>query len=206
MKTMLFELRQAAVATLALAVVCCGLYPLLVFGIAQVLFPAKANGSLIVDAGGVVRGSRLIGQPFTADKYFHPRPSSAGKGYDPTSSSGSNLGPTSQKLRDAVAQNVSDYRTQNGLGTNAPVPADAVTGSASGLDPHISIENALLQADRVAKARSLSIEKVRELIQQNTDPADLGILGDPGVNVLRLNLALDAVASSDRRAAMAGSR
>jgi len=206
MKTMLFELRQAAVATLALAVVCCGLYPLLVFGIAQVLFPAKANGSLIVDAGGVVRGSRLIGQPFTADKYFHPRPSSAGKGYDPTSSSGSNLGPTSQKLRDAVAQNVSDYRTQNGLGTNAPVPADAVTGSASGLDPHISIENALLQADRVAKARSLSIEKVRELIQQNTDPADLGILGDPGVNVLRLNLALDAIAMGDRRTAMAGSR
>jgi len=206
MKTMLFELRQAAVATLALAVVCCGLYPLLVFGIAQVLFPAKANGSLIVDAGGVVRGSRLIGQPFTADKYFHPRPSSAGKGYDPTSSSGSNLGPTSQKLRDAVAQNVSDYRTQNGLGTNAPVPADAVTGSASGLDPHISIENALLQAYRVAKARSLSIEKVRELIQQNTDPADLGILGDPGVNVLRLNLALDAIAMGDRRTAMAGSR
>lgn len=203
---MLFELRQAAVATLALAVVCCGLYPLLVFGIAQVLFPAKANGSLIVDAGGVVRGSRLIGQPFTADKYFHPRPSSAGKGYDPTSSSGSNLGPTSQKLRDAVAQNVSDYRTQNGLGTNAPVPADAVTGSASGLDPHISIENALLQAYRVAKARSLSIEKVRELIQQNTDPADLGILGDPGVNVLRLNLALDAIAMGDRRTAMAGSR
>ena len=206
MKTMLFELRQAAVATLALAVVCCGLYPLLVFGIAQVLFPAKANGSLIVDAGGVVRGSRLIGQPFTADKYFHPRPSSAGKGYDPTSSSGSNLGPTSQKLRDAVAQNVSDYRTQNGLGTNAPVPADAVTGSASGLDPHISIENALLQAYRVAKARSLSIEKVRELIQQNTDPADLGILGDPGVNVLRLNLALDATGTGDRRTAMAGSR
>jgi K+-transporting ATPase ATPase C chain len=206
MKAMLSELRQAIFATLALAVVCCGLYPLLVFGIGQALFPAKVNGSLIVDAGGVVRGSRLIGQPFTAEKYFHPRPSSAGNGYDPTSSSGSNLGPTSQKLRDAVAQNVADYRTQNGLATNTPVPADAVTGSGSGLDPHISSENARLQADRVAKARGLSIEKVRELIQQNTDPADLGILGDPGVNVLRLNLALDAIATGDRRTAMAGSR
>ena len=193
MKAMLLEFRRAACATLALAVVCCGLYPLLVFGIGQVLFPAKANGSLIVDAGGVVRGSRLIGQPFAADKYFHPRPSSAGNGYDPTSSGGSNLGPTSQKLRDAIAQNITDYRTQNGLATNAPVPADAVTGSGSGLDPHISSENARLQADRVAKARSLTPEHVRELILQNTDPVSLGILGDPGVNVLRLNLALDAL-------------
>jgi K+-transporting ATPase ATPase C chain len=203
MKAMLSELRQAIFATLALVVVCCGLYPLIVFGIGQVLFPAKANGSLIVDAGGVVRGSRLIGQPFTADKYFHPRPSSAGNGYDPTSSGGSNLGPTSQKLHDAIAQNVADYRTQNGLATNAPVPADAVTGSASGLDPHISLQNAALQVERVAKARGLSVEKVRELIQQNTDAADLGILGDPGVNVLRLNLALDAIVTGEHRTAMA---
>ena len=195
---MLFELRQAAFATLALAVVCCGLYPLIVFGIGQLLFPDKANGSLIVDAGGVVRGSRLIGQPFTADKYFHPRPSSAGNGYDPTSSGGSNLGPTSQKLRDAIAQNLADYRTQNGLATNAPVPADAVTGSGSGLDPHISLENARLQADRVAKTRGLTPEHVRELIQQNTDHASLGILGDPGVNVLTLNLALDEMATGNR--------
>ena len=191
MKAMLLEFRRAACATLALAVVCCGLYPLIVFGIGQLLFPDKANGSLIVDAGGVVRGSRLIGQPFAADKYFHPRPSSAGNGYDPTSSGGSNLGPTSQKLRDAIAQNLADYRTQNGLATNAPVPADAVTGSGSGLDPHISSENARLQADRVAKARGLTPEHVRELILQNTDHVSLGILGDPGVNVLRLNLALD---------------
>jgi len=191
MKAMFSELRQALLATLALVVVCCGLYPLVVFGLAQALFPGKANGSLIVDAGGVVRGSRLIGQPFAADKYFHPRPSSAGNGYDPTSSGGSNLGPTSQKLRDAIAQNLADYRTQNSLSTNAPVPADAVTGSASGLDPHISLQNAALQSERVAKARGLSIDKVRELIQQNTDPADFGILGDPGVNVLRLNSALD---------------
>src|ERR1019366_5415813 len=202
MKALLCELRRAAFATLALAVVCCGLYPLVVFGIGQILFPAKANGSPIVDAGGVVRGSRLIGQPFTADKYFHPRPSSAGNGYDPTSSGGSNLGPTSQKLRDAIAQNVADYRTQNGLATNAPVPADAVTGSASGLDPHISLENARLQAERVAKARGLKPEQVRDLVQQYTDSADLGFLGDPGVNVLRLNLALDALATTGRQAAL----
>jgi K+-transporting ATPase ATPase C chain len=206
MNTILAELRRSFLATVALAVVCCGLYPLLVYGIAQLLFPDKANGSLIVDAHGTVLGSRLIGQPFAADKYFHPRPSSAGNGYDPTSSGGSNLGPTSQKLRDAIAQNLADYRAQNGLTTNAPVPADAVTGSASGLDPHISLENAGLQADRVAKARGLSLDKVRELIQVNTDPADIGILGDPGVNVLRLNLALDAAVTGGHRAAMVGSR
>jgi K+-transporting ATPase ATPase C chain len=193
MKDFLSELRRAIFATLALVVVCCGLYPLVVFGLAQALFRDKANGSLIVDAGGVVRGSRLIGQPFTADKYFHPRPSSAGNGYDPTSSGGSNLGPTSQKLRDTIAQNITDYRTQNGMTTNAAVPADAVTGSASGLDPHISAENARLQAERVAKARGLSLDKVRDFILANTDPADLGILGDPGINVLTLNLALDEV-------------
>ncbi len=186
--------------------VCCGLYPLVVFGIGQVLFPAKANGSLIVDAGGVVHGSRLIGQPFAADKYFHPRPSAAGNGYDPTSSGGSNLGPTSQKLRDSIAQNVADYRSQNGLATNAPVPADAVTASSSGLDPHISLANAALQADRVAKARGLGLDKVRALIQENIDPAGLGFLGDPGVNVLRLNLALDATATGERRTAMVGLR
>ena len=205
MKEIISEFRRAAGATLALAVVCCGLYPLLVFGIGQLLFPDKANGSLIVDASGV-RGSRLIGQPFTVDKYFHPRPSSAGPGNDPTSSGGSNFGPPSQKLRDAIAQNIADYRSQNGLATNAPVPADAVTGSGSGLDPHISLENARLQADRVAKARSLTPEKVRELVQQYTDSADLGILGDPGVNVLRLNLALDAMAATGRQASLGASR
>lgn len=205
MKELLSELRRATIAVLALAFVCCGLYPLIVFGVAQVLFPDKANGSLIVDAGGV-RGSRLIGQPFAGENYFHPRPSSAGIGYEASSSSGSNLGPTSQKLRDAIAQSLADYRAQNGLATNAPVPADAVTASGGGLDPHISLENARLQANRVAKARGLSIERVRELIQQNTDPADLGILGDPGVNVLRLNLALDAIATGEHRTAMADSR
>src|SRR3974390_571710 len=133
MKNFISELRAAILVTLALAVVCCGVYPLVVYGLGQILFPHKANGSLIVDSSGAIRGSRLLGQQFAADKYFHSRPSAAGNGYDATSSGGSNLGPTSQKLRDSIAQNVADYRTQNGLATNAPVPADAVTGSASGL-------------------------------------------------------------------------
>ena len=195
MKTLLPELRRAALVTLSLAVVCCGLYPLIVYGLGQALFHDKANGSLILDASGTVRGSRLLGQQFSADKYFHARPSAAGNGYDATSSSGSNLGPTSQKLRDSIAQNVADYRSQNGLATNAPVPADAVTASASGLDPHISLENAQLQAARVAKARGISPDTVRALITQYTDPASWGFLGDPGVNVLELNLALDAAGS-----------
>jgi K+-transporting ATPase ATPase C chain len=192
MKTFISELRSAVLVTFMLAVVCCGLYPLVVFGIGQVLFHDKANGSLIIEPNGTVRGSRLLGQQFSADKYFHSRPSAAGNGYDSTSSGGSNLGPTSQKLRDSIAQNVSDYRTQNGLATNAPVPADAVTASGSGLDPHISPQNAQLQAPRVAKARGIALEKVQALITQHTDPAYLGVLGEPGVNVLELNLALDA--------------
>jgi K+-transporting ATPase ATPase C chain len=182
-------------STLILAVVCCGIYPLVVFGIGQALFSDKANGSLIVEPGGVVRGSRWLGQQFTADKYFHSRPSAAGNGYDPNNSGGSNLGPTSQKLRDSIAQNIADYRSQNGLDTNAPVPADAVTASGSGLDPHISVRNAELQAPRVAKARSVGVEKVLELVRANTAGPDLGLLGDPGVNVLPLNLALDSLSA-----------
>src|SRR5580658_9038726 len=197
MKKMFAEFRAAVMVTLALAVVCCGLYPLVVFGLSQGLFHDQANGSLIVGKDGTIHGSRLIGQQFTLDKYFITRPSDAGANgmsYDPTSSGGSNLGPTSQKLHDTIAQNVAAYRTQNGLDTNAPVPADAVTASASGLDPHISLRNAELQTPRVAKARGLSADKVRELVRANTDPASLGILGEPGVNVLSLNLALDALA------------
>jgi K+-transporting ATPase ATPase C chain len=191
MKNLSSEFRAAVMVTLALAIVCCGIYPLVVFGIAQLAFPDQADGSLIVGKDGTIHGSRLIGQQFTADKYFHPRPSAAGNGYDATSSSGSNLGPTSKKLADAITQNISDYRAQNNLDTNTPVPADAVTASGSGLDPHISLRNAELQTPRVAKARGLDVEKVRVLIQQNTDGADLGILGDAGVNVLKLNIALD---------------
>jgi K+-transporting ATPase ATPase C chain len=201
MKNLFSEFRAAVMVTLALAIVCCGIYPLAVFGVAQLAFRDQANGSLIVGKDGTIHGSRLIGQQFTLDKYFISRPSDAGANgmaYDPTSSAGSNLGPTSQKLHDAIAQNISSYRAQNGLATNAPVPADAVTASASGLDPHISLHNAELQTPRVAKARSLSEDKVRELIRANTDGASLGILGEPGVNVLTLNLALDALAPATK--------
>jgi K+-transporting ATPase ATPase C chain len=191
MKNFFAEIRGAVMATLMLAVVCCGIYPLVVFGIGQTLFHNQANGSLIVDKDGTIHGSRLIGQQFTSEKYFQSRPSAAGNGYDATSSGGSNLGPTSQKLNDALAQRVADYRTQNNLATNAPVPADAVTASGSGLDPHISVANAELQMPRVAKVRNLPLEKVQSLVRANTDPADFGILGAPGVNVLALNLALD---------------
>lgn len=203
MKNFFSELRASILATLTLAVVCCGVYPLVVYGLGQMLFHYKANGSLITDKNGTVRGSRLLGQQFAADKYFHSRPSAAGNGYDSTSSGGSNLGPTSQKLRDAIAQNIADYRTQNELSTNAPVPADAVTASGSGLDPHISHENAQLQVARVAKARGLPVEKVRELIAKHTDSSDLGVLGEPGVNVLELNLALDATATAARASQVA---
>ena len=193
MKEFLAEIRGAIMATIMLAVVCCGIYPLVVFGIGQVLFPNQANGSLLTDSTGVIRGSRLLGQQFTLDKYFQSRPSAAGNGYDATSSGGSNLGPTSSNLVAAITQRISDYRTQNGLATNAPVPADAVTASGSGLDPHISVHNAELQAPRVAKARNLPLDKVLALVRANTDPAEFGILGEPGVNVLTLNLVLDAL-------------
>jgi K+-transporting ATPase ATPase C chain len=194
MKNFLTEIRGAIMATVILAVVCCGIYPLVVFGIGQTLFHDKANGSLIVDKDGTIHGSRLLGQQFTADKYFISRPSDAGANgmaYDATSSGGSNLGPTSQKLSDTVKQNIASYRTQNNLDTNTLVPADAVTASGSGLDPHISVRNAELQAPRVAKTRNLPPEKVLALVRANTDPAGLGFLGESGVNVLALNLALD---------------
>jgi K+-transporting ATPase ATPase C chain len=198
MQKLFAEIRSAVLLTIVLAVVCCGIYPLAVYGLAQITFRDQANGSLIVDKDGTIHGSRLIGQQFTADKYFISRPSDAGANgmaYDPTSSGGSNLGPTSQKLHDTIAQNIAGYRTQNNLATNAIVPADAVTASASGLDPHISLRNVELQAPRVAKARGLGEDKVRELIRANTDAASLGFLGEPGVNVLQLNLALDALAT-----------
>jgi K+-transporting ATPase ATPase C chain len=191
MKALFSEIRGAVVSTLVLAVVCCGLYPVVVWGIAQVAFHDKANGSLIIEKDGTVRGSKLLGQNFTGEKYFHPRPSAAGNGYDAANSSGSNLGPTSQKLNDAIKDRIAAYRKENNLPDTEAVPADAVTASGSGLDPHISVRNAELQVARVAKARRLNEAKVRELIVKSTDQPDLGILGDAGVNVLALNLALD---------------
>lgn len=194
MKTILSHLRGAVLGTLVLAAVTCGLYPLVVWGIAQAAFPHQANGSLIVDTNGTVRGSALLAQGFRSDRYFHPRPSAAGaNGYDATSSGGSNLGPTSQKLRDQLQERIATYRALNGLKETDAVPADAVTASGSGLDSHVSLRNAELQAARVAKARGLAEEKVRELVVRFTDHPVLGILVDPGVRVLELNLALDTL-------------
>jgi potassium-transporting ATPase KdpC subunit len=191
MKEFFSHIRGAVVSTFVLAMVCCGLYPLIVFGISQALFRHKANGSLIIDRDGTARGSKLLGQNFIEPKYFHPRPSSAGNGYDAASSGGSNLGPTSLKLNDAIRERIAAYRGENGLSDSQPVPADAVTASGSGLDPHISLQNAELQLPRVAKARGVAEEKVRELIRQNTNGRDFGVFGEPGVNVLQLNRALD---------------
>ena len=191
MKEFFSHIRSAVISTFVLAVVCCGLYPLIVLGISHTFFRDKANGSLIVDPDGAVRGSKLLGQGFADAKYFHPRPSAAGNGYDATSSGGSNLGPTSRKLNDAIKERLAAYRAENGLSESAPVPADAVTASGSGLDPHISLQNAELQIPRVVKARGVAEDKVRELIRQNTNGRDFGVFGEPGVNVLQLNRALD---------------
>jgi K+-transporting ATPase ATPase C chain len=156
-----------------------------------VLFGHEANGSMVKDTKGDVVGSSLIGQSFTSAQYFHPRPSAAGDGYDPTKSGASNLGPTNPTLLDDVSQRAATYRAENGLAPGTTVPVDAVTSSGSGLDPQISVANAALQAPRVAKARNMSVDTVRELISAHTDGRSLGFLGEPGVNVLELNLALD---------------
>ncbi|MCE0484391.1 MAG: K(+)-transporting ATPase subunit C [Methylacidiphilales bacterium] len=186
------ELKISAVLTLVLLVICCGIYPVFIFGAGQLFFPEKANGSLVYDSDGKPIASTLLAQAFTADRYFNPRPSAAGSnGYDPTSSGGSNLGSTSQSLHDAVKQRVADYRKANNLPDSQPVPADAVEASGSGLDPHISIKNALLQMPRVAKARGLNNDALKKLVDQYTDGRDFGLLGEPGVNIIKLNLALD---------------
>lgn len=195
-------------------------FPFAIWGISQAVFPHQANGSLIKNARGQVVGSEIIGQNFTRPEYFHPRPSAAGSGYDAANSSGTNLGPTSDKLINGIAddpktigvdesfagvkQLAEAYRKENNLplapmngGERGPggeglLPADAVTRSASGLDPHISPANARLQADRVAKARGMAKDDVLNLIDENTDPRFVGIFGEAGVNVLKLNLALDS--------------
>jgi K+-transporting ATPase ATPase C chain len=246
--TLLTHLRISVIATLTLAVIVSGIYPLIVTGLAQLFFHDKANGSLILDKSGQVVGSRLIGQNFSDPKYFHPRPSH--NGYDPTNTGGSNLGPLSKKLiagttkpvpatqpgakpTEAVdfdgiqlrivhyvldneieydisqplanfqddKKNLDDTKLIDAFNADSPlvftprqpIPADAVTGSGSDLDPHISVENALIQAPRIVKARNghVPLETVKKLIDENTDGRGLGILGEPGVNVVTLNLALD---------------
>jgi len=192
MRAFIRQLRPALVALAVFTIAVGVVYPLLVTGIGQVAFSDEADGSLVVRDGTVI-GSSLIGQTFTAPGYFHSRPSAAGEGYDGSASSGSNLGPLNPDLLDAVRSRVEAYRQENGLSPSQPVPVDAVTASGSGLDPHISVANAHLQAPRVARERGLPIEDVMALVRDHTDGRFLGVLGEPGVNVLELNLALDSL-------------
>lgn len=166
------------------------IYPLIVTGLAQIVFPKKANGSLVTNNGNVV-GSVLIGQQFTKSQFFHARPSAAGKGYDPLSSGGSNLGPTSKKLISNIESNIAMVMRENPGLKRGDIPADMVTASASGLDPDISVENAYLQIPRVAKARHLSESSVKKMVDDNVIVRQFDILGEPRVNVLLLNLALE---------------
>jgi potassium-transporting ATPase KdpC subunit len=191
MKRILTEFKNSIIATIVFAFVLCGIYPVIIYGAAQLFFPHAANGSLIEGKNRELIGSELLGQMFSADKYFHPRPSAAGAGYDAANSSGTNLGPTSEKLMNSIKSAVEQYRKENNLSSDVLVPADAVTSSGSGLDPHISVKNAQIQIPRVAKARDLDDVAVRALVEKFTDGRQFGVLGEAGVNVLRLNLALD---------------
>ena len=184
-------LRTSILMTIALVVLTGLIYPLVMVGLAQAAFHDQANGSLITNAKGQVIGSRLIGQSFTTPRYFHPRASAAGAGYDATSSGGTNLGPTSTKLLMTTVALADSIRKEDGLPANYPLPSDAVSTSASGLDPDISPAYADLQVARVSKARGLSEATVRALVQKYTAGRTLGVLGAPRVNVLELNLALD---------------
>ncbi|MGI9147099.1 MAG: K(+)-transporting ATPase subunit C [Chloroflexota bacterium] len=185
-------MRTAVLMVVLLTVLLGIVYPLLMTGIAQLAFPNQAGGSLLRDSSGAVIGSSLLAQNFSNPAYFHPRPSTAGSdGYDGAASGGSNLSPTNQKLIDAVSNRAAAYREENGLAVDALVPVDAVTTSASGLDPDISPANALLQVARVAIARKLPESQVRSMVDQYTQGRTVGILGEPRVNVLKLNLALD---------------
>jgi K+-transporting ATPase ATPase C chain len=183
-KNLLIAVLMTVVTTILLGII----YPLVVTGISQVLFPDKANGQLI-RRNGVVVGSRIIGQQFTAAGYFHSRPSAAGNGYDAANSGGSNLGPTNQKLIDRVKQDVATLRAEN---PGTPVPIDLVTTSGSGLDPDISPAAADFQVPRIARERGMTQDEVRRLVEAHTTGRQFGFLGEPHVNVLELNLALDA--------------
>ena len=199
MALVLQQTRAALMMTIILTVILGLAYPLAITGIAQAAFPHQANGSLLYDSSGAVIGSELIGQEFTSPGYFHGRPSvtvnadtSDSQPYNAANSTASNLGPTNQKLVDAVTERAAAYREENGLAADTVVPVDAVTSSGSGLDPHITPANAQLQINRVAQARGGSPADVTALVQQNTEGRTLGFIGEPRVDVLKLNLALDA--------------
>jgi K+-transporting ATPase ATPase C chain len=217
MKAILLEFKTSLLITLVFAVLLCGAYPLAVWAGGQLLFRQKANGSLVVDPDGTIRGSALLAQNFSSARYFHPRPSVAGTGFDASNSNATNLGPTSDKLangvhaKDAAGKDVEDlnnfdgikdlvaaYRAENGLGQTESVPADAVTRSASGLDPDISVANARIQAARVAKARKLTLGQIEALVASHVRDRDFGIFGEPRVNVLLLNRALDDATAQGR--------
>lgn len=187
------HVRVAVVSVISLTLVTGCIFPLALFVVGRLLYPGQAAGSLLT-RNGVVIGSGLIGQNFIRPEYFHPRPSAAGTGYDATSSGGTNLGPSNPKLIDGIRQLAEDYRRSNGLPQDADVPIDAVTRSGSGLDPHISSRNAALQVPRVARARHVSEDVVRRLLDDHTEARQLGFMGQPRVSVLELNLALDLVA------------
>jgi potassium-transporting ATPase KdpC subunit len=192
------QLRPAIVLTLLLCVITGVVYPGIVTGLAQVLFPRQANGSLVTVNGKVV-GSALIGQAFTRPEYFHSRPSAAGNGYDATASGGTNKGPTDRKLADTLIAGAVDSAIKNDGARKGAIPADMVTSSASGLDPDISPANAFLQVARVAKARGVDSARVRTLVDQHITGRQFGFLGEPRVNVLLLNIALDSVAPATGR-------
>ena len=195
MRTILRQARPA-IGTLFLATIVCGLiYPFAVLGVSQVAFRQKADGSL-VRRNGVVIGSSLIGQTFTGMNYFQSRPSAAGTGYDATASSGSNLGPINEDFLKTVAERVKQYRERNGLAESQLVPVDAVTASGSGLDPHISVANARLQAGRISRTRGIPVGAVLQTIEDATMTRPLGFLGDEGVEVLAANLALDRASTT----------
>jgi K+-transporting ATPase ATPase C chain len=190
-KNLITSVLMTIVTTVLLGII----YPLVVTGLAQVLFPNKANGQLISKGSNVV-GSKVIGQGFSGPGYFHPRPSAAGTGYDAANSAGSNLGPTNQKLIERVHEDVTNLRAEN---PNQPVPIDLVTTSASGFDPHITPAAAEFQVSRIAGARGTSVDEVRALVAKHTEERQFGFLGEPRVNVLELNLELDAQLQTNKQ-------
>jgi K+-transporting ATPase ATPase C chain len=190
------QLRPAIAMTIALMIITGGIYPGIVTVLAQLLFPHQANGSLVTSSTGQVIGSELIGQGFSKPEYFHPRPSAAGNGYDDTVSSGTNKGPTDRKLADTLVQQAIDSAVAQDGAIRGAIPSDMVTSSASGLDPDISPANAAQQIARVARARGASVDAIRALVDRYTTQRQFGILGEPRVNVLAANLALDSAFAS----------